>query len=164
MSTVTRVLTFLLIALITAAGTRQLLAQVAAQSDPRAGTWHLNLGKSTFDPGPPPKSQTRVYEMAHDTLESTTTSIQMDGSKSVSAYSARFDGKDYPATGSSVYDTIALTRVDANTFDASLKRAGKVVQSARNAVSADGKTMTVTVSGADAGTGRKFTTIMVFEK
>jgi hypothetical protein len=149
---------FLLIALLVST------VLVAAQSDPRAGTWHLNLGKSTFDPGPRPKSQTRVYEMAHDMLKSTTTSIQMDGAKSVSAYSARFDGKDYPATGSPVYDTIALARVDANTFDAILKRAGKVVQRARNVVSSDGKTMTVTVTGTDAGTGRTFTTIMVFEK
>ena len=164
MTVVTRVLTILLITVITAAATAPLLAQAAAQSDPRAGTWHLNLAKSTFDPGPPPKGQTRVYEMAHDVLKSTTTSIQMDGSKSVSSYSARFDGKDYPAAGSPVYDTIALTRVDANTFDASLKRTGKIVQNARNAVSADGKTMTVTVTGSDAGTGRAFTTVMVFDK
>ena len=148
----------LLIALVAASG------QMLAQTDPRAGTWHLNLQKSTFDPGPPPKSQTRVYEIAHDMLKSTTTSVQEDGTKSVSVYSARFDGKDYPATGSAVYDTIALTRVDANTFDASLKRSGKVVQTARNAVSADGKIMTVTVNGSDAGTGRTFTTIMVLEK
>ena len=135
-----------------------------AQGDPRTGTWHLNLAKSTFDPSPPPKSQTRVYEMAHDMLKSTTTSVQMDGTKSVASYSARFDGKDYPAAGSLVYDTIALTRVEANTFDAVLKREGKVVRSARNVVSADGKTMTVTVNGANATTGRKFATVMVFDK
>lgn len=158
MRSVTRVLTVLLIVLCAASG------HMLAQMDPRGGTWHLNLAKSTFDPGPAPKSQTRVYEMAHDMLKATTTSVQMDGSKSVSAYGARFDGKDYPATGSPVYDTIALTRVDANTFDAALKRSGKVVQTARNVVSADGKSMTVTVSGADAATGRKFTTVMVFDK
>ena len=71
---------------------------------------------------------------------------------------------DYPATGSPVYDSIALTRIDTNTFDAVLKRDGKVVQTARNVVSADGKVMTVTVRGSDAATGRKFTTIIVLEK
>ena len=167
MGTVTRIRRIFLITLITAstaAVAPSALAQTVAQTDPRTGTWHLNLAKSTFDPGPAPKSQTRVYEMAHDVLKSTTTSVQVDGTKSVSSYSARFDGQDAPASGSPVYDTIALTRVDGNTFDATLKKAGKIVQTARNAVSADGKTMTVTVNGADAATGRKFTTIMVFEK
>jgi hypothetical protein len=31
-----------------------------AQSDPLAGLWQLNLAKSEYRPGPPPKSQT-VY-------------------------------------------------------------------------------------------------------
>jgi len=153
MRTVTRVALFFVIT-----------AGAAAQTNPHVGTWQLNLAKSTFDPGPAPKSQTRVYEMAGDMLKSTQTNMQVDGSKSVGTYSARFDGKDYPATGSPVYDTIALTRVDANTFDASLKRSGKLVQTARNIVSADGKVMTVTVNGADATTGRKFTTVIVLEK
>ena len=166
MGGVTRVRATLLVTLcmlITACAASSAFGQAVTQGDPRTGTWHLNLGKSTFDPGPAPKTQTRVYEMAHDVLKSTTTSVQADGTKSVSSYSARFDGRDVPASGSPVYDTIALTRVDANTFDATLKKAGKVVQTARNSVSADGKTMTVTVKGADA-TGRAFTTIMVFEK
>ncbi len=71
---------------------------------------------------------------------------------------------DYPATGSGVYDSIALTRVNANTFDATLKRAGKVVQTARNVVSADGKVMTVTVNGADVATGRTFRTVIVLDR
>src|SRR5277367_3746714 len=33
-----------------------------AQNNPRYGTWKLNLAKSKFDPGPPPKSQIRTYE------------------------------------------------------------------------------------------------------
>ena len=61
-------------------------------------------------------------------------------------------------------DSIALARVDANTFDATLKRAGKVVQTARNVVSADGKVMTVTVNGADVATGRTFRTVIVLER
>ena len=135
-----------------------------AQTSPHVGTWHANLAKSKFDPGPAPKSQTRVYQMDGDALTSVQTNVLPDGSTSVSKYRARFDGKDYPATGSPVYDTIALTRVDANTFAATLKRSGKVVQTARNNVSADGKVMTVTLNGSDAATGRKFTTVIVLEK
>jgi hypothetical protein len=35
----------------------------AYASDPLTGTWELNLEKSKFSPGPPPKSQTRTYEV-----------------------------------------------------------------------------------------------------
>lgn len=146
-------------------------ASLTAQSVPHVGTWQVNLAKSTFDPGPAPESQTRVYEIlqdargpAHDMLKVTQTNVLQDGSQSVGQYSARFDGMDYPAIGSAVYDSIALTRVDANTFDATLKRAGKVVQTARNLVSADGKVMTVIVNGADVATGRTFRTIIVLDR
>ncbi len=148
-----------------------LTAVLTAQSVPHVGTWRMNLSKSKFEPGPAPASQTRVYVIlqdargpAHDMLQSTQTNVLGDGSQSVGTYGARFDGMDYPATGSPVYDSIALTRIDTNTFDAVLKREGKVVQTARNVVSADGRVMTVTVRGSDAATGRKFTTIIVLEK
>jgi hypothetical protein len=36
-------------------------AGAALAADPVIGTWKLNLAKSTFSPGPAPKSQTRTY-------------------------------------------------------------------------------------------------------
>jgi hypothetical protein len=33
-----------------------------AQSDPFLGTWQLNLAKSKYSPGPPPKSQTVNFQ------------------------------------------------------------------------------------------------------
>jgi hypothetical protein len=33
-----------------------------AQSNPSIGTWKLNLAKSKYSPGPPPKSQTTKIE------------------------------------------------------------------------------------------------------
>ncbi len=33
-----------------------LASSVWAQSDPLIGTWKLNLSKSIYDPGPPPKT------------------------------------------------------------------------------------------------------------
>lgn len=148
-----------------------LATAVTAQTVPHAGTWQMNASKSRFDSGPAPATQTREYRIlqdargpAYDMLQATQTTILPDGSKSVGTYSARFDGTDHPATGSPVYDSIALTRVDANTFDAVLKREGKVVQTARNVVSPEGNVMTVTVNGSDAAGGRRFTTVIVLEK
>jgi hypothetical protein len=46
-----------------------------AQSDPLIGTWKLNLAKSTYSPGPPPKSQTATFQAEgqglRETLEAT---------------------------------------------------------------------------------------------
>jgi hypothetical protein len=144
---------------------------LTAQNVPHVGTWRMNLAKSKFDPGPAPASQTREYVIlsdargyAYDMLQATQTNLLPDGTTSVGTYAARFDGMDYPAKGSTVYDSIALTRVDANTFDAVLKRSGKVVQTARNTVSADGKTMTVTVNASDLTTARKFVTVIVLDR
>ena len=35
-----------------------LASAVSAQDDAHVGTWELNVEKSTFDPGPPPRRQT----------------------------------------------------------------------------------------------------------
>ena len=40
-------------------------AHLAAQrAEPVLGTWVLNVAKSTFSPGPPPKSESRTYVIA----------------------------------------------------------------------------------------------------
>ena len=39
-----------------------LTSVVSAQGDAHVGTWELNLEKSTFDPGPPPRRQTLWYK------------------------------------------------------------------------------------------------------
>jgi len=33
-----------------------------AQSDPLTGRWSLNLAKSKYSPGPPPRSTTAIWE------------------------------------------------------------------------------------------------------
>ncbi|MDA1095137.1 MAG: hypothetical protein O3A25_17990, partial [Acidobacteria bacterium] len=37
---------------------------VSAQTNSEVGTWKINLAKSTFSPGPAPKSRTVVYAAA----------------------------------------------------------------------------------------------------
>jgi len=65
--------------------------------------------------------------------------------------------------GSPDYDTIALNRVDANTNQATLKKDGKVVQTAKVVLSAGGKVRTLTLTGTTA-TGQKVNNVMVFDK
>ena len=134
-----------------------------AQADAHVGTWKMNAAKSKLAPDSTVKSQTRTYAMYGDGLKGTVASVNADGSKTTTSYSAHFDGKDYPYSGNPLIDTIVLKKVDANSFEGTLKKSGKVVQTVTNVVSKDGKVMTVTARGTTAK-GQKFTSVTVLEK
>lgn len=118
-----------------------------AQTDPHLGKWSLSVGRSVYQPGPPPRGQIRTYSRDGVGLKAVIETVQPLGAKTLVEYTARFDGKDYAISGNSDVDTIALTRIDEWTFDATLKRRGKVMITVRNTVSKDGRTMTVTAKG-----------------
>ena len=116
-------------------------------ADPVVGTWTLNVAKSKFIPGPAPKSQTRVYEAQGEGIKVTVRTVAADGHSTTVLISANYDGKDYPVTGSSDYDAIALKRINDQTAEAALTHAGKVVATSRREVSDDRRTMTITFQG-----------------
>jgi hypothetical protein len=79
-------------------------------------------------------------------------------------YSAKFDGKDYPATGiEGGADTVSIRRIDANTIEATQKKDGKIVMLILSKVSKDGKTRTSTWSGRNAE-GKDVHNVVVFDK
>ena len=78
-------------------------------------------------------------------------------------YTAKYDGKDYPVTGSDTIDMIALKRINDRTTEATLKKSGKVVSTARRVVSKDGKMLTLTITGTNAK-GQKMKNIAVYDK
>ena len=146
-----------------------LLAGVAAPvfaQDAHVGTWKQNFDKSTLTPaptGPRPQSSVRTYEMSGDSLKATLVTVTADGTRNTATYTARFDGKDYPYQGAAAIDTIALKRIDANTFESTLKKAGKVVSTGTNTVSKDGKTMTYSNKGT-ISRGEPTSGVAIFEK
>ena len=139
------------------------LAVPAAQTDPAAGTWHLNVAKSKYDQGPAPKSNVVVIEVAGDVIKVTTKGVAADGSPTATSYSVSLDGKDSPVTGAQDYDTIALKRINPNRIEGTRKLKGKAVQTYAREVSKDGKTMTVTTTGTNAK-GEKINNVAVYEK
>jgi hypothetical protein len=65
--------------------------------------------------------------------------VAADGS-AISGQSAfKYDGKDYPFSGSPDYDTVSLRRVNASTVKSWLKKTGKVVGTTIRTISAHGK-------------------------
>ena len=134
-----------------------------AQTDPIIGTWKLNLAKSKYNPGPPPKSQTLTYEAAGQGVKVTNKIMGAEGKPIDIQFTANYDGKDYPVTGNPDWDTIAFKRIDAYKVEVTRKKAGKVVSTNTRVVSNDGKTMTITEKGVNAK-GEKFSSIVVYEK
>src|SRR5262245_32461978 len=134
------------------------------QGNPFLGTWVLNVARSKYTPGPPPKDQTVVNEAAGQGIKTTAKGTDAAGKATVTAFTiSTFDGKDYPVTGNPDYDMQAYKRVDANTLELTRKKAGKVVQTGSNVVSRDGKTRTVTLTGVDAQ-GRTINNVVVYDK
>jgi hypothetical protein len=139
---------------------------VLAQEDAHIGMWKQNFAKSKSTPAPTgtqPQSITRKYEKFGDGLKYTSEVVTADGKRTTSTWSAHFDGKDYAFKGSPNFDAIALKRIDAHTFQSTIKKGGKVVTTGTNTVSKDGKTMTWSFKGTNAQ-GQPNSGAAVFEK
>lgn len=136
---------------------------LAAQADPFAGTWTLNVAKSKYDPGPAPKSGTVTFTSTGKTVKGVIDGVAGTGEKMHWEYSAALDGKDHPMTGSPDGDTISLKALGANSIETTYKLKGKVTVVNVRTVSADGKTLTVTTKGTNAQ-GQKVNNLQVFEK
>lgn len=152
----------LLVGLVLAFG-GSIVASAADVPDPALGSWTLNLAKSRFKPGPAPKSQTRTYVQTAEGVTWTARGVAADGSERSVQCTFQFDGKDYPVTGSSIYDTLSLKRVSARTVAFTGKKAGKVTETGTRKVSADGKVLTVSFHGTDAN-GVSFDNVEVFDR
>jgi hypothetical protein len=121
---------------------------IGAQTDPMVGTWKLDVAKSTYKPGPPPKSATVVIDAAGKGLKVAVDAVTADGPMKWGYTSAR-DGKDAPVTGNPAYDTANVTQTSPNEGTIVYKKGGKTVATLKTSVSKDGKTLTATTDGTD---------------
>ena len=143
------------------------VASVAsAQVESRVGTWELNLAKSSFSPGPPPRKQTLTFRAAGRQWTALLQGIDASGkriSPDVGNLVIDFDGRDHPTAGNIDYETTAWKRVDENTYEVIRKKAGKIVLTSTNVLSKDGKTMTITTKGHNAA-GQAVNNVRVYDK
>ena len=103
------------------------LATIAIAADPHDGTWKVNVAKSKYNPGPAPKSLTTKRETVGNSAKTVFDGVDADGKTIHYEYTATFDGKDCPITGSPNFDAISLKRIDADTFEWVTKKSGKEV-------------------------------------
>jgi hypothetical protein len=126
------------------------LLAAATSENPRVGTWKMNIAKSTFNDGPPPRSEVQVCEpIDANTIQLSITRVDAQGQESQRAYTAHYDGKDYPFPGSP-WDTIALKRINRFRSEAIFKKDKVIVQRSTITVSEDGRVLTLRATSGES--------------
>lgn len=127
------------------------------------GTWELDTAASKYKPGPPRKSDTRIYKIDGNIIHMIGEAVFADETSMKAEYTGAYDGKDYPVAGNPRVGTIAQQRVDDYISKTTTKREGKITATSTRVISKDGKTMTITSNGTDEK-GRAFHDTLVFHK
>jgi hypothetical protein len=124
-------------------------AAANAQTEPVMGTWKLDVAKSTYKPGPAPKSTTIVVEPAGKGIKVAIDAVQGDGSPLKWGFTSVRDGKTAaPVTGNPLFDSVTTTKESDTAGTNVYTKGGKVVMTTKLAIK--GNTMTVTSDGTDA--------------
>jgi hypothetical protein len=127
------------------------------------GTWKLNLEKSTYEFGGAPKSNSKKYEPWQGGLRAAQDVVTATGETRHMEVTGKFDGKDNAPTGQSGNGSYAFRKVNDHTYEVISKRKGKLTHTSRIVVAPDGKSRTVSQTGANAK-GRTFHHSLVWDR
>jgi hypothetical protein len=151
------------------------LVAVSTQAvSPFSGTWRLNVAKSTYSPGPAPKSNTTRYEVTKDGFKAVSDGVNAQGQTTHTEYTCRFDGRDCPYQVNTVdgkpnpdpnaaVTTLSWKRIDDYTYEYGAKVKGQTTTTTRIVIAKDGKTQTRTTTGKNAQ-GQTVNNTVVIEK
>src|ERR1700751_5246638 len=116
-------------------------AQLCSAQD-YVGSWKLNEAKSKIPAGMA-HVVTSTYEAQGDQVKAVGDGIDASGSPMHAEWVGKFDGKDYPVTGTPMTNSRSYKQENPHTLFLTNKKDGKTVSTARIVTSADGKTRTV---------------------
>jgi hypothetical protein len=115
---------------------------VAAADLALTGTWQLSPAKSHFSNGELPAKLVLTIEAdGSDGLRYRSANM-VAGKAGGATWTAHFDGKAYPVTGTSDYDTVTVQKVDSRTFHLQMRKHGELIVDLTYTVAADGKSLT----------------------
>jgi hypothetical protein len=134
-----------------------------AETDPRLGTWKLNVSKSTSSNGTLAASETRTYAAEGSKIMSTSDGVDAKGKPISSHYEVTADDKDRAMNPANPSATLSIKQTGPGAYAGTLKRDGKVVSTNVAVISGGGKVFTIKTKGTDAQ-GQAFTSTVVFEK
>lgn len=134
------------------------------------GTWKLNLAKSKYSPANlAPKSTNTTFEAVQGGIKATVDTVDSQGRKVHTEYTAKFDGKDVPFKSTvdgkpnPDQDAVAWKKIDDYTYENSAKLKGQTLTTTRLTISRDGKTRTNAVTGKTPQ-GQTVSNTVVFDK
>jgi len=113
------------------------------------GQWTLDVSKSSFSPGPAPKSQHAVLTAIPNGIRTSADRVEADGKLVHFEWNGTFDGKDQPVIGDPARDFVSVKKVDDYTIEVTNKKAGKVTTVLRAVYAKDGKSRTETTTGTN---------------
>jgi len=119
------------------------VAMAQQASDKWIGTWKLNLEKSKLA-NASAAERVVTFQIVPGGMKYVSDSVNARGTPQHTEYVASFDAKDVVVTES---QKVALKRIDGSTFERLIKDSGGNIRTiVRIAVSADGKTLTETIT------------------
>jgi hypothetical protein len=136
------------------------VAAVRAETDPRIGTWKLDVAKSKSSNGLP-MSETRTYSAEGSAIMSTNEGVNAQGKPISTHYEATADGKERPTGAPGM--TLSIKQTGPGAYAGTVKKDGKVVSTNVAVISGGGKVFTFKNKGTDAD-GKAFTSTVVYEK
>ena len=136
-----------------------------AQNQLFVGNWKVDVAKSTYQPGPAPRSEILRFEPVGEGFK-----VSLDGVNRQGPYhsesTGKFDGIDVPVVATPARQagfTYAFSRIDDHTWEIAIKVNGERRILVHNVVSDDGKTMRG-VSTAVTNQGQIASQIVIYEK
>lgn len=138
-----------------------LLAQ--GDADRGIGKWRFLKEASTYESGPGPKESIRQWMKTGDGVKFLHDGTSMDGKPFHTEFTAKYDGKQYPFQGGSLYNSVALFLRSPDRVDQVFQLDGKVTVEATRTISADGKRMTIDSRGT-LPSGKKFRNLLLYER
>lgn len=134
-----------------------------ATGDPFLGTWKLDPSQSQYEFGPPPKTGTYTLSRQGERLRFDVAWTDHNDQPFQVSFDMIPDGQQHPYDNPAVADFVSLTRVDERTLDSATFKGGQQIAYASRALSADGRTMTVSQSGSTPQ-GQTFTNVSVYHR
>lgn len=137
-------------------------AQGSRQASPLSGDWVANIAKSKRHPNHQFQSATLHFVVDGNTVTLTHAGVNAGGQQESGTVVLEADGKERPVPGQPGVVVVAKW-VGPRLLQTVGKSAGATVGEGSYEVSPDGRTLTATVSGTDAG-GARFEQVIVFDR
>jgi len=139
------------------------VAAGVSAADPFVGTWKVDVAKSLYRTGTPPKSMTVTIAESGTDEDTTVAVTTADGTEISYQFKTPIKGGSGTVVKGAGFDAVSAKRISATSRETRLLQDAKEVRTVRTSLTKDGKTMFTTVTGFDAQ-GKPVTANLVSER